>query len=139
MAVVDNEINWRAVFQPSSVRGIWPAPDSERVAASEFQNGIGLKIVYTVPANKLLFIATAILVTLSQGAADVTAVFRVRDDLDVEKYRLIYQYYTNPGSVTAPVKFMPALEAAAGWDVYIENEHAGLVTRGFVFGWLEDA
>lgn len=139
MGVTDNELNWRGVRPLTGISGIWPAPNSTRVNASEAISDTGLVIVYTVPANKKLFISTVNLVTRNKAVQDAGHTVIVRNDTDVEQYKIVYHYHSTITGFASNHLFVIALEAAAGWDVVLTNTPDDTTARAFLFGWLEDA
>jgi len=125
------------VHQGLAIQGIWPALDSVRINKAEPVSGIAVAIIYTVPANNKLFISSGILASLSDGVAPGVARMGVRNGVDVLQYWLMYHYYRIEGQQVSSLGYVPALEAEAGWDVFVEGRAAGTSARGFFFGWLE--
>jgi len=134
-----NQVKWRGVQQVEGISGIWPARNAVRVAEQNVQIDIGTTIVYTVPAEKKLFISNAGISTTLASAVACRGYVAVRDGDDVTKYFVLFQQMYSVGQLTNFMGFVPALEAAAGWDVFVNTDNADLRCRGFVFGWLEDA
>ena len=134
-----NEVNWRGVRPVSGIRGVWPARNSVRVYEEGYQSSRGTAIVYTVPANKKLFISGHLLSSLEETGAFATMRMGVRNSDDALMYWMQYQYYDIPGQQTTPMAHQPALEAEAGYDVFVQSSHTYVSGRGLIFGWLEDA
>lgn len=183
MGAVDNQINWRKVFQDDAadlkctntpdgvtsqpvhqgdasllnvtstpaansiqevrpaagIKGIWAPEGSVRVNEAVQSIGEGGAGVYTVPANKILFIATAGLTTsLSTDQVSVGGL-QVRDEGDALAYSIMLSIFAKAGQAGIFSRFSPALEVEAGWDVFVSGSHADMVARALFFGWLEDA
>jgi len=134
-----NEVLWRGVRPVSGIRGVWPARDAVRVNERDEQVGAGTTILYTVPANKILFFRTAILTCFVNPAAVCAGYIGVRNDLDVNQYHIGIQRFVVAGQLQGGFNFCPALEAAADWDVFIFSSNANLTADGAIHGWLEDA
>lgn len=134
-----NQVKWRGVQPVSGIRGVWPAIDSLRINEAAFKSGDGIVVIYTVPANKILFIASSMLTSLETAAATSNCRIGVRDASDVNKYFMQYHYYTSVGQLTTSLNNSPALEALAGYDVFVEVGRPELQARGLFWGWLEDA
>ena len=134
-----NQVLWRGVQPVAGIRGVWPARNSLRVNERASQEGIGSVIVYTVPSGKILFVSS--LFCASRLAVDGSeyAIFAIRDTSDVTQIVLVYHYYDLKDQLVSSSQFTPALEALAGWDVYLESFDANLDVIGGFFGWLEDA
>ena len=134
-----NQVLWRGVRPVAGIQGIWPAIGAVRVHASNMQTDAGTTIVYTVPAGKKLFIPNAEFSSrLAAGGANYSRGF-VRDAADVQKYYICYQHFFMEGQLDTSFHFVPALEAAAGYDVCVFVNGAGLLSRLTIHGWLEDA
>ncbi|MFZ2149260.1 MAG: hypothetical protein WAV28_18775 [Sedimentisphaerales bacterium] len=134
-----NQVLWRGVRPISGIRGIWPDIDAVRVHASKFVSGVGVNIVYTVPAGKKLFISNALQSSLLTIDIQAFASLQVRNAADVQQYFISCHYFIVTGAYNTTFNFSLALEADAGWDVYVESNHANLATRGTIHGWLENA
>lgn len=161
MAVEDDQTVWRTVFckdptlthvttypdsgttqkvvQNSEVGGIWPITGANRIDKSDNQAGVGANIVYTVPANKILYISSASLATYETADATSNCRMGIRNDVDVLVSWLIYVYFTLAGQLVVPMNYSPAIEAAELYDVFVESSHANIGCRGLIHGWLEDA
>jgi len=139
MAGEPNEVVWRGVRPVSGIRGIWPARDSVRVSPQGSVFAVGVTIIYTVPAGKLLFISGVNLGTGLSADANVRAFVAVRNAADVFQYGLIYHRFVKAGQLNSFPFFSPALEASAGWDAYLNSDSANLSSTCYMFGWLEDA
>lgn len=134
-----DQVRWRGIRPVNGIRGIWPAIDSVRVNVADDKTGTGVSILYTVPANKILFIASGFLT--SRLAVDRTArsAMFIRDDNDVDKFPILYNIFDIAGQTTIPVQYKPALQIIQGWDVYLYNSAPEVDCRGAIFGWLEGA
>jgi len=126
------------VCEGSGMRGIWPAPNSTRVQGNGIQTGSGATVFYTVPANKKLYIHNAQLTMYTTADANVYGRMMVQDDSDVAQYRIMQLYQILIGSTSLSESYSPALEALAGWDVYMYATNAEVNVRGLIHGWLED-
>lgn len=133
-----DRIRWRGVQPIAGIQGIWPAENATRINKTEVQSGTGTKILYTVTANKKLFISSMNLTSRNEVDQQCNFMVSVRNDEDVLQYRIMLQYYQIAGQLTIPMTFRPALEAQAGWDVVIEVDTDNLVGRALMFGWEED-
>ncbi len=127
------------VAQQSGVSGIWPAPNSLRVQGNGVQSTSGTQIIYTVPANKKLYIYHAQTTIRTDADADVNGKMGVRDETDTFQYYVSFMYMIIKGQISIAQSFSPALEADAAWDVYLNTTHAQVAIRGLILGWLEDA
>lgn len=134
-----NEVNWRGVRPVSGIRGIWPARDAVRINAEGWIIVAGTAVVYTVPAGKILFIASAYLTTRFTVEALEGGHSSVRNGADVHQYRLNRHDHFVPGQLVSSQNFSPALEAAADWDVIVTSTHNNLRVAALIFGWIEDA
>lgn len=135
----NNQVVWRGVQPVEGISGIWPSRNAVRVNERGLQSGSGNTIVYTVPANKKLYIGNHAL--HSRLAADASAYARlfVRDDADDFEYMIAYQLFDKAGQLECHQHYHVALEAEAGWDVVVGTESADIDAYGFIFGFLEDA
>ena len=134
-----DQVKWRGVRPISGIRGIWPDVDAVRAHARAYQSGTGSLIAYTVPSGKILFISTYFFSSrLSVDGSDYGFI-GVRDASDVVQFVMIYHYYDFKGQLATTAPFAPALEALAGWDVFIQSYDVNLDVNGGFFGWLEDA
>lgn len=134
-----DQVKWRGVRPVEGIRGIWPARNATRVNASDWQDGAGTKVVYTVPAGKILFLSSMFLCSRYTGATQPAIHAYVRDDDDEMQQRLVSHYFAGAGFQTSGMWYMPAQEAQAGWDVCIQVSSADAAGRLIVAGWLEDA
>ena len=134
-----DQVKWRGVRPIAGIRGIWPDVDAVRVHASDFKSGVGQTIVYTVPAGKKLFIANALQSSLETADAQGLASLSVQNQNNIFQYHISVHYFITADAFNTTFNFAVALEAAAGWDVYVESGHANIATRGTIHGWLEDA
>ncbi|HDZ38744.1 MAG TPA: hypothetical protein ENH62_10720 [Marinobacter sp.] len=127
------------VSQVSGVHGIWPAPNSLRISKTGSALGVAIRTIYTVPANKKLFISSGLLASrLSADAATYCLLF-VENAAGAPLFYLNWHYYDVAGHQTIPTQYSPALEAVATDIVKAQSLHANLDCRGFFDGWLEDA
>ncbi len=127
------------VTQSGEVKGIWPTPNAERIHKSEFQDGVGIKEIYTVPDGYILFITSTVVTARESADVDTQARMGVRDEGDGWNKWLQYIYFKVAGVVTIPMYYFPALEALEFYDVFIESTHANVIARGTFSGWLEAA
>lgn len=134
-----NKVRWRGIRPIAGIRGVWPDIDAVRVHASNFISGVGETIIYTVPAGKKLFIANALQSSLETADAQALAWLAVRNDDNIFQYYISLHYFIVTGAFNTTFNFKVALEADAGWDVYVASGHANVATRGTFHGWLEDA
>jgi len=130
---------WRGIRPIHGIRGIWPALDSVRVTDSGSQTGSGTNDIYTVPSGKILFISNAQLTTRQTATANTAGYISVKNDSDVHQYHFCYLLHSIASAFNMSAEFRPALEAGAGWDVYVGSNNAALAVVGAFFGWLEDA
>jgi len=130
---------WRGIQPVHGIRGLWPAIDSERVNATAAQSGAGTTIVYTVPANKILFIASMFMVSRNAIVQQCGMHAFIRNVADAEVARLCSNYFETAGQQTSPMQYFPAQEAAAGFDVCVLGDKASSAVRLIFGGWLEDA
>lgn len=137
MGVIDNELNWRGVRPIPGINGVWPGPNAYRVNVTGMQNGLGETIIYTVPANYKLFIASLFMCSKLSADGDHYSYVGVRDGGDVDQYFPILHLYDAKGQQTSSPRYVPALEAAALWDVFVLSAHANIDAWATIFGWLE--
>jgi len=133
-----DQIRWRGVQPVAGIRGVWPAIDAERVNESGYTSNANTTIIYTVPASKKLFIDGDLMTSLLTAVATVSGKMGVRDAGDVLVYWMQYHYYAAAGQTTVAMPHVPAIEAEAGYDVFVTSGHANMSVRGTIFGWLED-
>jgi len=118
---------------------VWPAIDAVRVEAWKSAVGVAIETIYTVPANKKLFIASCFISSrLSANAACYGQVIVTDSGAVVKVYPYIHEYEI-AGQMATGMYYMPALEAEAGWLVKVKSSHADLIATGIIHGWLEDA
>jgi len=127
------------VIQKAGVRGIWPAANAERVNLRGVKDGVGSIFVYTVPANKKLFIAGMNYNTRNNIAQITKMQLHVLDAGDNFKYDICCHLYAIAGHQNTPSTFIPALEVDAGWYIIFTNDNANTYTWLNLFCWLEDA
>lgn len=139
MGVIDNELNWRGVRPVPGINGIWPAPSAIRISESDGIGGAGVKIIYTVPANKKLYLGSAFLSSYNDAAAVGNSNLYIRDDEDVFQYSIGKHHYFQAGQMATSFLFTPAMEALAGWDVCAKGLNAASYSYGGFSGWIEDA
>lgn len=133
-----NQVLWRGVQPVSGIRGVWPAIDSVRISETASADGAATAVIYTVPANKVCYISTCILNARMSAEGPAAVHVRVRNVADTDVFwiqELIFQA-VDQGVVSA--SFFPALEAAAGFDIYVRGTSADGWARGTIHGWLED-
>lgn len=131
--------NLKALVTLAGLRGIIPNPITT-TRIYKWANALGdqTTIIYTVPMGKVLFITTASLASRESAAAVSACNISVRNDSDVDQYTLLAHFYDIAGHQVNGLNFIPALELAANWDVYIVSGHANIDARGIIHGWLED-
>lgn len=127
------------VTPPSTVRGIWPAPNSTRVFASQSVINTGEIGFYTVPAGKILFISGISLSTRQSAAQQGKGYLIVRDDQDTPLYSPLYLAMETAGQIADSQTYVPAIEVPAGYDIAIVSNAANCDATAEVTGWLEDA
>jgi len=133
-----DEVNPQEVVQKAGVRGIWPTTNAVRVNASGIQTGVGITNIYTVPANKILYIFSAQAAVRETADADSYGWIAIRNAVDVLQFYLLVVFINVKGFIALPQTYSPAIELAAGWDVYVQAGHADVGIRGQINGWLED-
>jgi len=133
-----NQVLWRGVQPVEGISGIWPSRNATRVNINGSVSGAAEVIVYTVPANKKLFLSSCGLYTRLAVDASTLARISVRDDEDVFKYIVIYHTYVVKGQIGTGLSFPVALEVEAGWDVTVKSYHASVDANAVFSGWLED-
>ncbi len=127
------------VHQGGAIQGIWPAAGSLRVNVTGFVNDTVKKVIYTVPANKKLFISGSML-TSSEAVDTVSRIkMIVENAAQVLKYILQIHYYAKAGQQISYEHNLPALEATALDRVSVQSINANIVGSGKFQGWLEDA
>lgn len=117
-----NQVQWRGVRPVEGISGIWPARDAVRVHAREPNEAEGTVIVYTVPAEKKMYLSNLILSGYQSEAEDTRATVAVRNVGDVIQYYAAEVRLGAAGQLNVPCHFVPALELDAGWDVVLINE-----------------
>lgn len=117
-----DQVRWRGVQPVWGIAGIWPARNSVRVHANKENEADGTEIVYTVPANKKLYLSNAILNSYQSAEKEARAYIAVRNDSDVLQYYVTENRFGAAGQLVVSSHFVPALEAEAGWDVVLTNE-----------------
>lgn len=135
----NDRVLWRGVRPVQGISGIWPARNAERVNEDAGSTGLTIATVYTVPANKKLFINQAFLTSRLSADADTHAVFYVVDELNADVYTICIHRYIIAGQQSTQQVFSPALEAGPDYEVRIYNYDANARCEGLIFGWLEDA
>lgn len=135
----DNQVLWRGVQPVGGIQGVWPPRDAVRVSTSLSQVGIGTGVLYTVPADKKLFIGTGILSSRLAVAGSRYARMHVVDHVAAMKYTICSHFYDVAGQMSNNMRFFPALELIAAWSVRIYSDHANIDCEGTIHGWLEDA
>jgi len=138
MTSTPDGITSQPVHVYSGVKGVWPPEGSTRVNASEFQSGLGVTIIYTVPADKILYISSAQLTARLSADQDTFAMIGVRNIGDTRQYYVIMFFINLAGPIALAQRYSPALEVLAQWDVYVEGGHADIGARGLINGWMED-
>lgn len=134
-----DRLKWRGVRPVEGVSGVWPARNATRINKSEFQLGVGITKIYTVIADKKLFMSNAGITSRLSVAVATWARMGVKNVDDGLKYYLFYHYHQPVAAQSSFQLYVPALEALVGDYVFVESNNANLNIRGFVQGWLEDA
>lgn len=134
-----DQVKWRGVRPVQGIRGVWPARNATRFYGAGSCSGIAVVLMYTVPADKILYISSVMQSTRESAAAPGAAVVYVRDVLDATTYFITYIMFDTAGQLVIPLTYSPALEAAAGFDVCVANDHANIDTFVTFQGWLEDS
>lgn len=125
-------------MQPvSDIQGIWPSATAERIYATNSLSASDTAILYTVPANRKLFISNGILTSRNLILQVASSVVFVRNAEDDEAYRMLAHYFSLKGQECNQHNFFPALEATAGFDVCMRNLQGNFFSRATIFGWLE--
>jgi hypothetical protein len=121
-----NEVLWR---------GIRPAHKGTQVAASAVANN-DTQIIYTVNANKTLFLVYANIDAI--GAAAANAYVAVRDAADAIQYYIFFPRFTVTQAVYTN-NFAPSipLEIPEDYDIVVNTGNAAVFARSFIFGWEE--
>lgn len=132
-------ITSQPIHLDSGIKGIWPPEGSTRVNASNVQSGVGNAIVYTVPANKALYIGSASMTASESADAASQCWMGVRNAVDAFQYWMEIIYLVKAGQMVLPMRYQPALELETGWDVFVKADHENIACRGTIHGWLEDA
>lgn len=138
MAGETDQVRWRGVQPVAGISGLWPAIGAQRVNATDAQSGVGTTIVYTVPANKLLFITSMFMVSRNAIVQQCGMHAFIRNVADAEVARLCSNYFETAGQQTSPMQYFPAQEAAAGFDVCVSGDKNNSAVRLIIGGWLED-
>lgn len=139
MSGESNQVVWRGVRPVEGIAGVWPARNAARVNKFLTIAIAGLFDIYTVPADKKLYISATSLVS-SMTTANTGRVFlAVRNVANTRQYITLYHNFIAVDREVTDLPHMPALEADAGWDVYLDSNHGDIDAFGAFFGWLEDA
>lgn len=138
MAGETDEIRWRGVRPIAGIRGIWPARNATRINKAGYKDGYGTVLIYTVPADKKLFISSVTMASRLAGEAETRALTFVEDADNVELYRMACHLYNFAGQQNCHVVFWPALEANETDRVCMCSYNAEMDVRAYVHGWLED-
>lgn len=134
-----DQVRWRGVRPVEGISGIWPSRNAVRVAESAGSTGLTVANVYTVPANKNLFISQAFLTSRLSADANSYSILYVVDELNADVYTICVHQYSIAGQQSTQQGFIPALEAGADYEVRLYNYNANLHCDALIFGWLEDA
>lgn len=107
--------------------------DATQIAKSHVvQNGE--VIIHTVTAGKIFYL-THYSFTPNSSVAGKYAQLRVRNDSDVVQYTITMVLFDAAGQATVPGTFIPPLEIAAGWDIFLYSNDGGTDARGFIHGY----
>lgn len=134
-----DKVLWRGVRPVLGIDGVWPERNSVRVYASEVQAEAGTVKLYTVPANKKLFIASAFLGSRLSADGAAWASLKVFDSGDNELFWIYCHLFDKAGQMATSQTFTPAQEASVGDYVLLTVPIAPLDARAIITGWLEDA
>lgn len=134
-----NQTRWRGVQPVSGIRGIWPARNSLRINKTGTAVAVQSTVIYTVPANKILFISSLFMSVLNSPEQIVEFHAWVEDVDHGERIRLISTYLKDLSTDTSSMAYLPALEAEADWHVHFSCDKANAFGRLIFSGWLEDA
>ncbi len=139
MSGESNQVVWRGVRPVEGIRGIWPARNAVRINEDAEAVGVSSITIYTVPANKILFISTVDMASIQSSIAAVSVRLNVFNELAAFSYRIKYHYFEAVGQQVSSSRYVPALEAAAGYTIRIFSAHADGQAAACLHGWLEDA
>lgn len=149
MSGESNQVKWvgiRPTNPPETIpvsqaaRGIYPnPPNATRVNATSAAAG-NTTIVYTVPANHVLFIFAAVYMGSNVSTTNTLGgSLAVRDTSDVHQFYLLNFSVVAESTYALTATYPVAIEVPAGWDVYNYSNGADFHTRGIIHGWLEAA
>jgi len=133
-----NQVKWRGVRPVAGIDGIWPATGATRILKDNSQLGVGTAIVYTVPADTKLYLSGASLSSRQAVQDAATAGLGIRTAGDVHVNWLLYHWYYRIAEQCQSMAYLPAVGIPAGYDVYVNSDHANVAVRGIIRGWLED-
>ena len=116
-------------------RGVRPGHNGTQVSADkDVTNAIA--IIHTVTAGTTFHLCT-LCFSRDSNIAGVGYLF-YRDAADLNPVYFFAQVgIINVPTAVAPLYFWPPLELPAGYDVCVRAVGAGLIVRGYVFGWEE--
>lgn len=132
--------NLRALVTLAGLRGIIPNP----ITASRIDIGGAVAmnqttVLYTVPANKKLYIASAWISVANTSAGYGTFHLHTRDVGNAIDIYLMRGYTTDETFNMWSNQYRPGLETFAGYDVCIHSSNDYARVYGGISGWLEDA
>lgn len=134
-----DEVKWRGVRPVEGIRGVWPERNAAWVYGEKYQAGLGIGIVYTVPAGKILFISSAFLTSRKSTDSSKGGSLAIRGVGDVRLSYLFNHLYDLAGQQTSSLSYPVAIQAATGWDVYVDSTDDTVDLLGCIQGWIEDA
>lgn len=117
-----DQMLFRGVQPVLGIEGIWPSRDAVRVHAQKPNEVEGTVIVYTVPADKKMYLSNLILSGYQSEAQETRAKVSVRNGADEIQYCVAEVRFGAAGQLNVPCHFVPALELNTGWDVVLINE-----------------
>ncbi len=139
MSGENDQVLWRGVRPVEGISGVWPARNATRLNKWALQSGAATKTIYTVAAGKTAFVTAGTFTSRLSAVGSQRGYMALLNDSSVLQYLIVQHLYETAGQLETPLSFMPALEAAAGWEIVITSLHADLDVFGSLFGWLEDA
>ncbi len=96
----------------------------------------GTVVLYTVPADKTLYIASEWLMTRLSN--DYTGELLIRDENDNTVYTLLKQFSrTYTETQTTAYSFARPLKVPSSYDIVLKNDEGANEVRGGFTGWIE--
>jgi hypothetical protein len=137
MSDLPNQVLWRKAFI-GDLRGFYPKPETAtRIDKYATNAGNATVILYTVPANKLLFVSSAWLAARAAAGSSGVLYFGIRNAADVLVVYIltIILHVITQGQLANQYK--PGIEVPAGYDVFTLSTNAALACEAGFSGWLE--